>query len=143
MAGSYLQTAVETISETFVSATASAPPPVSPEQASRTNVRKQRHTTSAVTGFRDGQEERQAAKSTVVTSTSQADQTRSEQPRRTDYLQVLCHPHEERVYRLTLFVHQRRMELVPIVERSSVPKAVDLVIEVVDDVLLRLIQLLS
>src|SRR6266542_1556076 len=52
------------------------------------------------------------------------------------------HAREERVYRHALFGHQRCVELFPVVGRPRVAKAVDLVIEVIDDVLLRFIQLL-
>src|SRR6266498_5985393 len=81
-------------------------------------------------------------RSRVVTSTGRADQAGSELPRRTAYLQVRRHAREERVYRHALFVHQRCVELFPVVGRPRVAKAVDLAIEVIDDVLLRFIQLL-
>src|SRR6266540_3882275 len=81
-------------------------------------------------------------RSRVVTSTGRADQAGSELPRRTAYLQVRRHAREERVYRHALFVHQRCVELFPVVGRFRVAKAVDLAIEVIDDVLLRFIQLL-
>jgi hypothetical protein len=63
-------------------------------------------------------------------------------PSRPTYLQVRRQTRQERVDRITLLGHQGHVELLPVIRRGRGAKSVNLAVKVIDDVLLRPIQLL-